>query len=114
MTLLAVEAAVALFQEYTMSPTQECIPCSPGRAGQSKSQAGKRQEVFPGAGQGGSSPTIMGQKQSQPPGRGRSVMCARARACMLRAKAVQSGPCVVQRGVVCVVLQSPAHLSKGC
>lgn len=113
MTLLAVEVAVALFQQYAMSSAEECVPCSPGRVTELITQrarggtgaAGGRKH-FP-AWPGGS------RAPAQPQPRGRRRRRSRPRACVAcKGNAAPSlcGP----EGVACVVLQNPAHLSKGC
>lgn len=64
MTLLAVEVAVALFQQYAMSSAEECVPCSPGRVTElitRRARGGDRggwgQETFPGVAGGLPSPS---------------------------------------------------------
>lgn len=107
MTLRAVEVAVAFFQEHTRSPCPgmhtHTHPASPRRGGQSESpRAG--QETLPG-GAGGEPEGLGAPGKAQPGGRGGSP----GRSCVRSAVAVWSAGFFA-----CVVLQSPAHLSRGC
>lgn len=96
---------MALFQEYTLSPAEECIPCSPrrgDRVNHPASRQGAGQETLPGAAEGLEPPGSRSPVGGEGPRAG--VACGASAAPSL------CGP----RGFACVVLQSPAHLSRGC
>lgn len=99
MTLLAVEVAVALFQQYAMSSAEECVPCSPGRVtelitrrarggGPGRPGAGNISRCGRGAPEPQHSPSPVA-------GGGGEAVPVHA----LRAKATRPRPCVVQRGL---------------